>query len=304
MGTSRLVVARGVALLLCSCLDFTGQVMTYRYDRAGDTLLIFQVYEGLHTTGVDEDPPRDLPTAEEKQQLDAVVKGQRTFFFGNWLTDHDAARNAAGIEECRAKLADADPGEQARLKTWIGLLERVNASVRVRNGGFYLNAKNQLCGYQYVVVTGVTPLVSAINACAGLKAREFDAETLGERARRRLRDFMEKGEWVRIDGNQVRIRFVCTPEEFRKHRGNLDGGDRKPVDLATQDLVLNYDEPIAEVILGRLDQEVTTLARPSVRKASGALTAHVKETYGLAPMPDLEALRAAFLRSGTVPGAK
>jgi len=304
MGTSRLVVALGVALLLCSCLDFTGQVMTYRYDRAGDTLLIFQVYEGLHTTGVDEDPPRDLPTAEEKQQLDAVVKGQRTFFFGNWLTDFDAARNASKIEEHRAKLADADPAEQACLKAWMGLLERVNASVRVRNGGFYLDAKGQLCGTQYVVVTGVTPLVSAIHAYAGLKAREFgDKSQLGERALRRLRAFTEKGEWVRIDGNQVRIRFACTPEEFRRHRKSLND-EQKLLDLVTQDMVLNYDEPIAEVILGCLDQEVTTLARPSVRKASGALTAHVRETYGLAPMPDLEALRAAFLHSGRVPDGK
>ena len=57
----RWLATLGVALLLCSCIDFYGQTLAYRYDRTSDTLLMFIVYEALHIAADDkagmEGPP-------------------------------------------------------------------------------------------------------------------------------------------------------------------------------------------------------------------------------------------------------
>jgi len=302
MRACRWPAAFGISLLLCSCIDFNGQTLTYRYDRAGDTLLMFVVYEAIHVAAEDKagaDPP---VTDKEKEQLESVNRGRRAFFFDNWISEFDGERIEREIGEARRKLAEAvPPADRARLKADVEFFEAVIKTVRVKNGRFYLNGKGQLCGWQYVTVSGVSRLLPLINAWAKRMVQDMKTEGLGDRARQRLRALVDKEDWVRIDGNQIRIRIVLPYDDFAKNRKEMMNDSRKPLDFRTQDAVLNYDEPVAEVILGRLDQETTTLSRPAEDKSSGALVAYVKEKYGLVPEPDLEKLRREFIRSGKLP---
>ncbi len=299
MRTIRPWAVLGLALPFCSCIDFAGQTLTYRYDRATDTLRMFIVYEAVNASR-DKAGSEAPVTDEEKAQLESVVKGRRAFFFDNWISEFDREKNREELQENRRKLAEAGPAEQERLKADVELREALDKAVLVKNGRFYLNPKGQLCGWQYVAVSGVTRLLPLINKRVRLEVRDVNTVEMGERARQRLRAFAEKSDWVQVDGNQVRIRFVMDYDQFVKNRKGM-AGEKRPFDFKTQDAVVNYDEPVVELILGRLDQEVTTLARPAEDKASGALVAYVKEKYGLVPMPDLEKRRADFIRDGKIP---
>ena len=85
--------------------------MAYRHDVAGDRLLVFQVYENIRADGKpslvlgkrDPAPPAVLPTEEEKQQLESVAEGQRTFLFSNCLFQYDARGLAEDAERAERK---------------------------------------------------------------------------------------------------------------------------------------------------------------------------------------------------------
>src|SRR5919198_2743031 len=80
--------------LLTGCLEFGKQTMSYHYDKATDTLRIFQDYHGIFGEDAKGKPGEGL-SAEEQEQLESVLKGQRTFFFSNWIFEY----NRQQIEE-------------------------------------------------------------------------------------------------------------------------------------------------------------------------------------------------------------
>jgi hypothetical protein len=300
MGIVRGMAVVAAALALGSCIDFEGQNLSYRYDQASDTLRIFIVYEAIFTSGA-EGKAAERPLArDEKNQLESVVRGRRAFFFGNWLTEFDGKGFERDIADLRKKLEKTDaPDQRAWMKSDLEMYEAVNKAIRVQNGRFYLDDRGRLCGWQYVTISNVSGIVSRINNFARRKFAEIAYE-MGESAPQRLRDFAKKGECVRVDGNQVRIRFYRSYPKFVESRRNAIE-KKEPFDIRTQDAVLNYDEPMVEVIFGRLGQKTTTLSRPAEGKSSEILIKYVKEKYGLVPMPDLEKLRATFIETGKIP---
>ena len=92
-------------LWLTGCLEFEDQTLTYRYDAGTDTLRIFQDYHGIF--GAD-DAAKVTPAEEE--QLDSVLKGQRTFFFANWILEY----NREQLREFLGQLKDPEKRKEMK----------------------------------------------------------------------------------------------------------------------------------------------------------------------------------------------
>src|SRR5439155_20837429 len=91
---------------LTGCLEFEDQTLTYRYDAGTDTLRIFQDYHGIF--GADDTAK---VTEAEVEQLDSVLKGQRTFFFANWILEY----NREQLRELLQELKDPQKRKEMKL---------------------------------------------------------------------------------------------------------------------------------------------------------------------------------------------
>ena len=112
-------------LFLASCIDFTRQTLTFRYDRQADRLYIFQNYEGIHGTDA------AWLTVTEMRELDAAIKGQQTYFFGNWLLKFSRADTEASVKQIEAMI---DKSEASKLD--LAGQRLLLANVKIRNGTF------------------------------------------------------------------------------------------------------------------------------------------------------------------------
>jgi len=322
MKTLRHVLRIGLPLLLLACVDFDGQTLSFRYDAKSDRLLIFQHFEGIHTDGDAAAPsakakakgkakgkkkkakPRS-PTEKERRELESVVKGQRTFFFGNWITEYNRADCEADIVQSSAKLASLGEPEKAALKARIAVCRQLVASVKITNGKFFLNKQGQLCGYQLVVVEQVSKLLPLINDAIRTFVATDPMDKITAAGREKVRAFAKKGRWVELEGGELRIRYYDTYDEFLELREGL------LKQFLQAQIILNYDEPLIEIIIGRKGNKRTTLTTPSKSKPDRRLIRHVRKTYGIEKKVDVDSLRERFLESGeaspapaSVPGSK
>ena len=122
-------------LLLIGCLEFEDQTLSYRYDSGTDTLRIFQDYHGIF--GADDTAK---VTDAEMEQLDSVLKGQRTFFFANWILEY----NREQLRELLEQLKDPQKRKEMKLSEpasagYEKLLTLALDNVRVENNGFYFD---------------------------------------------------------------------------------------------------------------------------------------------------------------------
>jgi len=157
-------ILRRLALLpmlwLTGCLEFEDQTLTYRHDPGTDTLRIFQDYHGIF--GADNTAKL---TDTEMEQLDSVLKGQRTFFFANWILEY----NREQLRDLLTELKDPEKRKELEqpetaIARYEKLLTLAVDNVRVENNGFYFDAKGRLCGSQKVIVTQVAKLIARIGA--------------------------------------------------------------------------------------------------------------------------------------------
>ncbi|MBN2361156.1 MAG: hypothetical protein JXR83_17000, partial [Deltaproteobacteria bacterium] len=217
-------------LALLGCIDFDGQTLTFRHDVKNDRLLIFQVYQGIHTTGDgDGNVSRPAkaktkaakkaavsPTAKEIEQLESVVKGQRTFFFGNWITEYDRASCEKSVAEHTAAAASRPansaasaprPTELRQRAAELALCQQLLESVKMVNGKFFLNGAKQLSAYQQVTVERVSKVIGLTNAAIDAALAGDSLEKYSPAQRAKLRDFAAKGgRWVELEGNELRVR--------------------------------------------------------------------------------------------------
>ena len=86
---NRLLIAPPCLLICCltGCLEFARQGLFFRHDPTTDTRHIFQDYQGIFGA---EDPAR--LTEAEREQMASVMQQERTFFFRNWITEHNRKR--------------------------------------------------------------------------------------------------------------------------------------------------------------------------------------------------------------------
>lgn len=268
--------------LLTGCLEFDEQTMSYRYDPATDTLRIFQEYHGIHAES-------GAVRQEEREQLDSVLKGQRTFFFNNWITEFNRATVTERLETLR------DPARRPELKLPEAghpkletFLKRALDQVRVENGPFYLDAHHLLCGVQYVTVTKWSALLAAGNDFAPFFVRSMaeEEDTSPENKAARLTFAAKPRPLVESDANAMTVRWPLTAADYEKEYGTKVEDPRTVERLRKAGLKISFADDVVTFQFGKKADSISSLTLPFKTNAPNpdlialARTRHtVRETF-------------------------
>lgn len=281
-----------LGFVLTGCIEFDRQTVTYQHDAASDTLLIHQTYHGLY--GADDVTKLSDP---EREQLTSVMKGQRTFFFANWIFELNVEAFREGLTE--AAVPKSNSLEEAHRRAQTNLLALLVANVRVENGKLFLNEKGQPCGTQRVTIRNVSQLLAAGNALMR-KALEVEMKGKETAAERELinTSLARPEPFFSLTGQQIRFRFPLSQAEFNK----LDDGDEKlrrfVAEFARAGGTMNHEQGEVHVRFGRTDAQRETVTLPMAGKESYRANAlpHLRDTYSLAKDFDPQKDRDEFLR--------
>ncbi|MBN2498245.1 MAG: hypothetical protein JXR96_26880 [Deltaproteobacteria bacterium] len=287
----RLTQAAALLVLLPSlhgCITVLGQTIDWRYDQSADQLKLFHVFTGIHAVRV-LSGGGPLPTTSDLEELARAVEGRVTGAFV-WILTLDAEAFRKEIASIDGKLPGARGQEERALSAMRAMLQHLLDETRIRTGPFWLDGDGRLACYQQVTISKVRSLVEKVNALLGLmvaeQARKFEP---AEQAA--IAELAARGDWLRIDGQRLRVRLPGSLREYRDIREDV------LAEFPDDDVVVNYDQPMVEVIFGRLGPgpgRARMHKKPQSGKTYDNLVPHVREKYGLAKPPDLEALRAAF----------
>lgn len=274
--------------LLAGCVDFEGQSLTYRHDEENDRLLVFQVYENIHSTKTTADTSADF------EILESAIRARQTFFFDNWLFEYNREEWQEDLSKLRERLKTAEDEEAGELRYEIDLQQLVIDSVCVRNGSFFLNEQGQLCAYQGVTVSNIAEIVQQVNEMGSLAVlAELPGMTNGYSAADRevIRKFAARREWLVVKGHEIRIRFPGTREEY----------DEFVEDLDIAQLSANYSRPFINFTLGREQESACTLRRPPSDQVRSNLIEQVRAAYGIPDSVDIDQIRRDFMKTGNLP---
>ena len=276
------------------CLDFEKQTMVYRHYPKGDTLVIWQQYEGIYG----ENDPEGL-SPQEIDQLDSVVKGQRTFFFNNWIAEYNAQQLEEDVAQLRNDLRTEDWTEEKKAFTRqsIALCELIKKNIRIRNGPFYLNPEGKLSATQEVTVTQVSRIVAAANQLilAGLQ-QEVDSDSLDQSDPGYLplvdKAVETKLQVIQLQGQRLQVRWPLTAGLFQNE--NSQEGVKQFQRLGGR---VTFKDNLMTVEMGKLLGEDAKLAGalPEKKFKSNAV-AHVRQRYEVKAQYDPAAARADFFR--------
>jgi len=265
-------------LWLTGCLEFEDQTLTYRYDAGTDTLRIFQDYHGIF--GADD---AGKITDAEVDQLDSVLKGQRTFFFANWILEY----NHDQLRELLQTIKDPEKRKEMQLtETSIARYEKLLTlaldNVRVENNGFYFDAKGRLCGSQKVTVTQVTKLIAAGNdAVRELIKAEADRTEISAEEKSVLRKAATgREDFILLKGNVLTVRFPMTQGEFAKMVDPGSDNGKQLTEFRRQGGSIAMTNDLVTFSLGSPTNVVTALTLPMATKpyVSNAVDAVRKRT--------------------------
>ncbi len=282
-----------LAVAFTGCIEFERQTVTYEHDAKADTLLIHQTYHGIY--GADDVTQL---SKEEREQLADVMKGQRTFFFANWIFELNIASWRETLVE------DATPKsnslEEAFRRAETNLLTLLIANVRIENGKFHLNDKGQPCGTQRVTIRNVSKLLAAGNALMR-KALEVEMKGKETAAERELinTSLARPGPFFTLAGQQIRFRFPLSKAEFDK----LDADDEKVrrffAEFTRLGGSMSHENGEVRVRFGRADaaRETVTLSMAGKENYRGNALTNIRDTYGLAKDFDPKKDAEEFLRA-------
>jgi len=250
-------------LLLSGCLEFEDQTLTYRYDAAADILRIFQDYHGIF--GADNTAK---VTAEEEDQLDSVLKGQRTFFFANWILEY----NREQLSELLQELKDPQKRKERNIPETAGarfekLLTLALDNVRVENNGFYFDAKGRLCGSQKVTVTHVAKLIAAGNDAIreSIKAEAAKPETSAEKRAVLLKAEAGPGDFIRLQGSALTVRVPMTSRAYAEMMDPGHSDARLLTEFRRQGGGITMTNDLVTFSLGAPTNAVTALTLPMTK---------------------------------------
>jgi len=289
-------MARLFALLpmlwLTGCLEFEDQTLTYSYDSAADTLRIFQDYHGIF--GADDTAKL---TAEEEEQLDSVLKAQRTFFFANWILEYNREQLRELTQELKDPQKQKEMTETARAR--LGkLLTLAVENVRVENNGFYFDAKGRLCGSQKVTVTQVTKLIAAGNDAIRemIKAEARKAETSAEDKAILLKAEAGPGDFIQLQGCALTVHVPMSPRAYAEMMDPGSSDARLLAEFRRQGGRITKTNDLVTVGLGAPTNAVTALTLPMAKKpyVPNAVDA-VRKRAGIREKFDASSAARAFL---------
>ncbi len=310
-----------LALIATSCICFERQTLVFRYDDTKDQLRIFQLYEGIHG-----DSGGDTIDEKEKEELESVLNGQRTFFFNNWITEYDGPTMEKLVAEAASapEGTEADPKTAAARKEELALMKLLLASVKVTNGRFFLNAQGKLSAYQFVTMDHASKVVARANrlisqAIETEMGQTEDEDELSEESRRRLIDAAGKGyAWITLERNCIHLRFPLAYADLKRVRedkarslleslaGAASGGDRlqalvrNVALLLESDVWVSYTGGTLEITLGH-----PSCARPRLQgepfdsSYKPNAVAFAREHGGLADAVDVQKLMDDFFKEAS-----
>ena len=288
----RLLPFLAFAVALTGCIEFERQTVTYEHDAKADTLHIHQTYHGIDGT----DDVTQL-SEKEREQLADVMKGQRTFFFANWIFELKVGSFKAQLTE--AAVPKTNSLEEAQRRAVTNLLTLLIANVRVENGKFFLNDKGQPCGTQRVTLRNVSKLLTAGNEAIrrGVEVEMKGKPTAAERELINA-SLARPGPFLTLAGQQLRFRWPFPKAEFDKI-----GSDDAKLKHFVAEFVRQGGEMSAEqgeihLRFGRPDSTRETVTLPMIGKDYQAnAIEHIRDTYGFTkdfdPKKDME----EFLRA-------
>jgi len=303
------VLSFAVLFLLCGCLEFDEQSMSYRYDEKSDTLYIFQDYKGIFggegkeaLTKARSDIFGPQP---EIEQLESVLTKERTFFFANWIAEFDREK----LVEHRNELKNPPVDEQSKLseeerKLLLALVESLLANVKVENAPFYFDAEKRLCGVQKVTVTKASEVIRSANRVMPVALKSIANEESTTAAEKALifKAMENRKEFIKLEGNVFSFVFPMPRSEFEKVFG-----PHAEADLALQAFKkaggkVEFKEDEIQISLGTPQNRITTLTLP-VAKAEKDYQGYlpnavedVKKRAVILEKYDVEAARKEFLR--------
>lgn len=282
-----------LTLVLTGCIEFERQTVTYEHDAKADTLLIHQTYHGIY--GADD---RTKLSDKEREQLADVMKGQRTFFFSNWILELNVGSwNAMLTAEVIPKTNSL---EEAFRRAETNLLTLLIANVRIENGKFYLNEKGQPCGTQRVTIRNVSKIIEVGNA---LMRRGLEVEMKGKPTaaeRELLNASLARPEpFFTLTGQQIRLRYPMSREQFEKDGRDDKAAERWVAEFVKAGGAVSHQNGELHARFGKTDsaQETLTLPMTTEKPYQPNALAHIRDTYSLAmdfdPKKDME----EFLRA-------
>jgi hypothetical protein len=289
-----------VALALTGCIEFDRQTMTYEHDAQADTLRIHQTYHGIY--GADDVTQL---SGKEREQLADVMKGQRTFFFANWIFE----LNVGAFKESLASEAipKTNSLEEALRRAETNLLTLLVANVRVENGKFYLDDKGRPCGTQRVTIRNVSKLIAAGNE---LTRRDLEVKLKrGETAEERelINAALARPEpFFTLTGQQIRYRGPLSRAEFDQ----LGADDPKLKHFISEFIrqggTMAHENGEVRLRFGRTDakRETVTLPMASKENYRPNAAAHLRETHGLTKDFDPKQDAEAFFKTAPKPAWK
>jgi len=217
MSRVRLLVVVGCAAIVSTgCLEWDQQVLTFRYDRKSDTLLIFQDYRGIY--GADD---KERLLDSEISQLDSVLQGGRTFFFANWIFEINLQKLPDTIADLREATADRVT-EQELNHRGLALMEFARKHCSIENGDFYLDDKKRISAVQRVKITKVSELLTLAEAAILATYKDEAVKHQDDLDRQTYLNQVSAEGWkfIRFEGNQLVVRVPVTKEDYQKQFRN------------------------------------------------------------------------------------
>lgn len=196
------IVLGALVVSYLSCVELTGQRITWFHDAANDVLHILIHYDGIHDARTNSTPGAE--------QIPKFVKNGDVMFM-DWPFHFD-------MKKARANLESPDPvtKETARLFT----------SLETRPLGYYREPDGRVGGAQLVTLSGVKAFVKGINALISRAVQQPDfakGEDLDRTVERMRAAAREDFQWIEVRGHAIRFTLPVHPGEWsRKKRTSLE----------------------------------------------------------------------------------
>lgn len=314
-----------VGASLSSCIEFEREEIRYRHDVSADQLRMTLTYEGIfggrgaawsNDEAQEPHDPKKL-TAQQKEQLESVLKGGRAFFFTNWIFEYDRSSLRDTLKKIKAgelELGDSPFGRPEKK-----LLQDALQNIELTNLGLYLDDAGRLCGAQTFVIKRLSNFLDVANEVirrqvvhgieeqlAKVKAGEKKPEnapsdetiTLLVEACSKGHDFLilKKGRLVvRVPlGQREYLEFK--KEILEKEPDSDDPSDNNlPIEVTT-----TYRGKVLTLVLGEEKDGVATLTKKCFAGYSGNALRYIRENHPrlLKDMAKIEGHLQGFLTGG------
>jgi len=237
------------------CIEFERQVMTYRYDRASDSLLIFQDYQGIYGG----DNPAKL-AGIEASQFQSVLSGGRTFFFANWIFEINLKTLRDLIVDLPDKPSDTVAEDEFNLAS-LAAAKIFAANCKIENGNLYLNKQGRLSGTQQVKISNLREILPALEEVLKAYFKAEAGKALADHDRQAAVDTMSRAGWkfIELTGNRIILRLPMSEAEYLSsfNKGTEQEFFRK---LKAAGISVRHSKGILTVSMGREADDVTRIS--------------------------------------------